>query len=367
MTLRIAQLANFVSPVSGGLKVAVDQIGQGYVRAGHERLLLIPGRRDAVTENEHGVLATIASPRVPNGYRMVTRPLKVHEILRKFKPSSIECSDKSTMLAGARWANRAQIGTMLLSHEQLGDMSTDYLGGHVDLNPLVRRWDHHLAGIFDEIVVTSEYSAGEWRGVREDVRLVPLGVDLRTFQPRAGRPPTSGPIQLCYVGRMSREKYPQLAVAAAVELHERGHDFELHMYGKGDDEERLKKLAGRAPVHFHGYLQGRSDVARAYARSHISLSVCPTETFGLAVLEALACGTPVVTSDRGGAHEVVDESCGESGPPTAEGIADAIERLLPRLGDGLRIAARKRAERFSWDACVTKMLAIHTELADKKS
>lgn len=363
MTLRIAQLANFVSPISGGMKVAVDQIGQGYVRAGHERLLIIPGRRDAVTENEHGILATIASPRVPNGYRMVTRPVKLHEVLRRFKPSSIECSDKSTMLAGARWARRNGIGTMLLSHEQLGDMASDYLGGYADLNPAVRVLNKQLVKLFDQIVVTSEYSATEWHGLRDDLRLVPLGVDLRTFQPKVGHPPKQGPIQLCYVGRMSREKYPQLAVAAAVELQARGYDFELHMYGKGDDEDRLKKLAGTAPVHFHGYLQGRGEVAKAYANSHISLSVCPTETFGLAVLEALACGTPVVTSDRGGAHEMVDESCGEWGSPTASDIADAVERLLPRLGEDLRWAARSRAEQFSWEVCVTKMLAIHAELA----
>jgi len=153
-------------------------------------------------------------------------------------------------------------------------------------------------------------------------------------------------------------------VAAAVELHRRGLPIELHMYGTGADEQELKDQAGGAPVIFHGFVAGRDQVARSYATSDLSLSVCPTETFGLAVLEALACGTPVVTSNRGGAHELVDDSCGEYGPPDAVGIANAVERLVARLGPALRTAARARAEHFSWDNSVHQMLQIHTELAE---
>ncbi|MCA3768150.1 MAG: glycosyl transferase, partial [Cutibacterium sp.] len=48
-TFRIAQLANFVGPVSGGMKVAIDALGKGYVAAGHERILVIPGPKDRIT------------------------------------------------------------------------------------------------------------------------------------------------------------------------------------------------------------------------------------------------------------------------------------------------------------------------------
>ena len=70
-TLRIAQLANFVGPVSGGMKVAIDALGKGYVAAGHERILVIPGPKDRITESESGITVEIAAPRVSAGYRMI--------------------------------------------------------------------------------------------------------------------------------------------------------------------------------------------------------------------------------------------------------------------------------------------------------
>ena len=54
MRLRIAQLANFVGPESGGMKIALEALGQGYVDAGHERILIIPGERDEIVETEEG-------------------------------------------------------------------------------------------------------------------------------------------------------------------------------------------------------------------------------------------------------------------------------------------------------------------------
>ena len=125
----------------------------------------------------------------------------------------------------------------------------------------------------------------------------------------------------------------------------------------------MKQQAGDAAVFFNGFVEGREEVARRFAAADISMSVCPAETFGLASLEALACGTPVVTANRGGAHEIVDVTSGEAGSPDAEGLADATQRLAARLGPELRDAARRRAEQFTWDASVEAMLAIHSELA----
>jgi len=80
-------------------------------------------------------------------------------------------------------------------------------------------------------------------------------------------------------------------------------------------------------VQFTGYVDDRAEIAASYATADISLSVCPAETFGLAVLEAMASGTPVVTADAGGGRELVDSSCAEWGAPDPQSIADAIERM----------------------------------------
>ena len=107
-------------------------------------------------------------------------------------------------------------------------------------------------------------------------------------------------------------------------------------------------------------------MARVFAAADVSLSVCPVETFGLAVLEALACGTPVVTAAIGGARELVDESCGAWGPPDPMDLADAVERLVHQPQLATRQAARARAERYTWAASVDRMLQLHTELAGEK-
>lgn len=371
--LRIAQLANFVGPVSGGMRVAIDHLGAGYVDAGHDRIFVIPGKHDEITETEHGTIVQVRAPKITRDYRMIATHWRALDVLERFNPTSIEVSDKWTLSPAGAWARKRGIGSVLFSHERLDDMLSMWLKRQFGVEALVGALNRRLSKEFDAVVVTSRYAADEFSDTGANLWRVPLGVDLETFHPMGyqtpppepdGRP--SEPIQLCYVGRMSHEKSPQLGVAAAVELHRRGVPIQLNMYGTGPDTDQLREQAGDAPVVFHGFVAGRDEVARRFAHSDISYSVCPAETFGLAVLEALACGTPVVTSNRGGAHELVDPSSGEFGTPDAVGLADATERLIARLGPELRTAARHRAEQFTWQASVDAMLDLHTRLADQK-
>lgn len=365
MTLRIAQLANFVGPVSGGMRVAIDALGKGYVEAGHERILVIPGEKDTTTETENGIIVQVRAPRISRDYRMIAAPWRALDVLDRFKPTSIESSDKWTLSPAGRWARRRGIGSVLFSHERLDDMLSGWLRAQFGVETAVGALNRRLVKEFDALVVTSDYAAEEFNDLDADLWKVPLGVDLDTFNPDKGTPADDGLLKLCYVGRMSHEKNPELALATALELHRRGLPLRMNMYGVGPDLERMRAQAGDAPVTFHGFISGRDEVARCFAANDISLSVCPSETFGLAVLEALACGTPVVTSNRGGAHELVDDSSGDHGTPDPVGLADAVERLTTRLGPGLRTAARARAEQYTWQASVDRMLALHTDLAQR--
>jgi alpha-1,6-mannosyltransferase len=104
--MRIAQLANFVGPTSGGLRRAVDKLGRGYVRAGHDRLLIVPGPSDCVSQTEAGTIVSIASPALSSGYRMVIDVHKVRQVLNRFSPSSVEVSEKWTLPAAGLWARK---------------------------------------------------------------------------------------------------------------------------------------------------------------------------------------------------------------------------------------------------------------------
>ncbi|MCY7396106.1 MAG: glycosyltransferase, partial [Nocardioides sp.] len=329
--MRIAQLANFIGPASGGMKTALAALGQGYADAGVPRLLVVPGPVDAVTSTEAGDVVQLRAPQVGGGYRLIVEPWRVIDVLESFAPTSVELSDKLTLLPVSRWARRNDVRSVLFSHERLDDMVALRTGLDTTSKVSITLLNRILVRSFDSIVVTSGYARHEFQALADAVGCpidqVPLGVDLATFAPRTGAAdPEPGLLKLVHVGRLSREKSPHLAVATAVELHRRGVPLRLDVYGDGPHRGELEELADGAPVTFHGYVDSRADLSRRIAAADVSLSVCPSETFGLAVLEALACGTPVVTADRGGARELVDDTSGAWGAPDAGPLADAVLR-----------------------------------------
>jgi alpha-1,6-mannosyltransferase len=360
--VRIAQLANFVGPDSGGMRTALTALGEGYAAAGAARLLVVPGPVDRVTETAAGDVVEVRAPQVGGGYRLIVEPWRVIDVLERFAPTSVELSDKTTLLPVSRWARRSGVRSVLFSHERMGDMLALRTGLDTTSKVSIALLNRILVRSFDTVVVTSRYARGELQAVADaagcPVRQVPLGVDLDTFRPGgAARPP--GPLRLVHVGRLSREKSPHLAVATAVELHRRGVDLTLDVLGEGPHRAELEALAAGAPVRLHGHVAGRAALAERIAAADVSLSVCPSETFGLAVLEALACGTPVVTADRGGARELVDASSGAWAAPAADALADAVLRVAARPVTERRAAARARAEQFPWPASVARMLEVH--------
>lgn len=364
MKLRIAQLANFVGPTSGGMRTAIEHLGRGYVAAGAERLLVTPGPRDEVIETEHGTVVRLRAPQVGGGYRLIAQPWKVTEVLERFRPTTVEISDKSTLLPVTRWARKNGIGSVLFSHERLDAMVSLRTGRQLGIAAGVGALYRLLGRAYDTIVVTSRYAADEFGEVTTAPLVrIPLGVDLDTFHPARAKPADDGLFKLVHAGRLSREKSPHLAVATAVELHRRGVPLRLDVYGTGPHLDELLAIAGDAPVKFHGYIGDRTVLAAHLARADIALSVCPGETFGLAVLEALAAGTPVVTADTGGARELVDSDCGRWAPASPGPLADAVLDLAAQPAQARRAAARARAEQYDWHSCVTRMLDLHTDLA----
>jgi alpha-1,6-mannosyltransferase len=73
--MRIVRLANFVAPRSGGLQTSLRELGAGYLAAGHEPVLIIPGPRDDDRQTAQGRVITLRAPRVPftGGYRVLWR------------------------------------------------------------------------------------------------------------------------------------------------------------------------------------------------------------------------------------------------------------------------------------------------------
>jgi alpha-1,6-mannosyltransferase len=404
--VRIVQLANLYSPVSGGLRTAVDALGRGYAAAGHERVLVVPGRAFSWRDDATGTVVTVPGPSIAPGYRLVLDPRPVLRVLGRLRPDVIEVSDKATLTVAARWARRRGVRSVLLSHERLDAILAPRVPAWVPLEPAVDSWNRRLVRAFDAIVVTSRFAAAEFEriGAGPPDR-VPLGVDLATFRPvREGRaweerawderaweeharderargeharderaraergwgggapaPGAARPVRLVHLSRLSAEKRPGLALDTMRALRRWNVPVRLDVVGEGPLRPRLERLAARErlPVAFHGHVATRGGVARLLGGADVALATCPVESFGLAVLEALACGTPVVAVDRGAAGELLGPGAGVSVPSTGEGLAAGVTDVVSWPAPWRRAAARSRAERYPWTATVAAMLAVH--------
>ena len=107
------------------------------------------------------------------------------------------------------------------------------------------------------------------------------------------------------ISRLDAEKRVDVLLDA-LERHPDLREFEFHVYGSGWDAEALRQRAGSAnlPVKFAGF---STQIASELAASDLLLHLCPTEPFGLAILEAMAARVPVLAPDAGGAGSLVTD------------------------------------------------------------
>src|SRR5438105_12958082 len=117
--MRIVRLANFVAPRSGGLRTALRELGAGYLAAGHEPVLIIPGDRDSDEQLSQGRVITLRGPRVPGtgAYRVLLNKRRVANLLDKLKPDALEVSDRVTLRWTGEWARRRSVPAVKVSHE----------------------------------------------------------------------------------------------------------------------------------------------------------------------------------------------------------------------------------------------------------
>lgn len=114
-------------------------------------------------------------------------------------------------------------------------------------------------------------------------------------------------------------------------------------------------------------MAGRDALADLLASVDALVAPGPVETFGLAALEAMAAGTPVVVAAGGALPELLAPGAGLSAPPSGAALAGALDQVLAWDPAARRAAARARAERFPWSATVRAMLGVHGLAASEPS
>jgi alpha-1,6-mannosyltransferase len=366
--VRVVQVANFYGPRSGGLRTAVDRLGAEYCAHGHEVFLLVPGRRAEHTRLRSGVARiTLPAPLIPftGGYRAVP-PGPVKALLRELEPDALEVSDRLTLRSLGHWGRQHGVTTVMISHERL-----DRLVGQILPARLARRFadlaNGRTAADYDTVVCTTAFAREEFDRIgATNVVTVPLGVDLQTFHPRRHsalvRRRWAAPEQLLLVhcGRLSVEKRVDRSIDALGTLCHAGVDARLVVVGEGPLRARLERQAARLPVDFTGFVDDRTTVAGLLASADVTLAPGPHETFGLAALESLACGTPAVVSRTSALTEIVTADSGASADNDPAAIAHAVGAVVSRPEHRRRTSARRRAEDFTWRRAGTGMLASFT-------
>jgi glycosyltransferase involved in cell wall biosynthesis len=221
-------------------------------------------------------------------------------------------------------------------------------------------------GRADLVFADSRYTADELSraGVAGDERIavVPLGVDHELFRPVAPSAAVAGRYRLdaaeryvVYVGSEDPRKNLRALVSAIARLAPRHPNLRLLKVGPAHHEgERaaLMRLAHDLGIGEHVRFLGHvpnADLPELYSASAACVMPSLYEGFGLPVLEAMACGAPVVCSSRTSLPEVAGDAA-LIVEPTAEGIVDGLERVLAsdELAGTLRERGLARAATFTW-------------------
>jgi 1,2-diacylglycerol 3-alpha-glucosyltransferase len=212
------------------------------------------------------------------------------------------------------------------------------------------------------------------RGVRTPIAVVPTGVDLERFRPgdreaaRRSLGVGQGEPLVLYVGRLDREKSVDRVLGAFERVASTIPAARLVLVGQGTEAERLRRTAASLPVaeriRFLG-LRPHDSLAECYQAADVFLFASETETQGLVLAEAAACGLPAVAVDASGCDEVVrdgDTGILTKGDPAA--LAEAVIGLLldPERRRAMARRAREVAEHlFDVKLQIDRTMAVYAD------
>ncbi len=392
-------LTNAWHAKSGGIATYYRALLEAAEQDGRRMVLVVPGEHDTCQRNKHTRIYTVAAPltRMNSGYRVIypNRWPGVHhrvaEIVRQEQPDLIEVCDKYCLhyLAGAI---RRGLFPGLEKRPVLVGMSCERMDDNLGVYLTKSRWGRAFArwymkwiyfAFFDHHVTVSHHTAEELRlasrgHVRErGIWIRPNGVDLTRFsaahrhpaqhtrlaQAAGGNPETR---LVLYAGRLAPEKnLPLLLDAFERVLQDFGHDYRLLIAGDGLERAALEQAAeARFPgyAHFLGHVGGREELARLYANADVFVHTNPAEPFGIAPLEAMASGTPLVAPDRGGITSFAHAGNAWLAPPEPEAFAAAIRGALQGPDREQRIAqALATAAALDWPVVARQYLDLYQQ------
>ena len=320
--MRLLMVTDAWHPQVNGVVRTLDTVVSQLTRGGDTVEVIGPDR-----------FRTFPLPSYPE-IRLVLRPRRqLARMVDDFRPDAVHIATEGPLGWAMRTICRNRAWPFTTSfHTRF----PEYLQARTGLPPglawaVMRRFHAAGSGVF---AATASLQAGLSRRGFSNVRPWTRGVALDKFQPgpRTAWEGLPRPVSL-YVGRVAVEKN----IEAFLKLDLPGSKVVV-----GDGPQRTQLQRRYPQVHFTGWRQGEA-LAQAYAGADVFVFPSVTDTFGLVLLEAMACGTPVAAFPVTGPLDVV-------APGTGVLSHDLRLAVLAAL-DCDRLACRRHAESFSWQTC----------------
>mgnify|MGYP000858239400 FL=1 len=361
---RLVDTTMLYAPRSGGVKryILSKKAWIEANRPGVSHSLIVPGARHKARADG---IVQLRATKLPfgDGYRWPSSVKRWSAWVAAMKPSIIEAGDPYTPGQGALEAGQ-RVGCPVVGfcHSDPAGLAALHFGEWAK-KPVEKRWAK-LFSQFDRVVSPSRFIARrlEEAGVNNIV-IRPLGVEIDTFRPeRRDRQWLLKQLGLgedarllCFAGRPAKEKNVDVLIEAVQKL---GAPYHLVLVGAGagmPEEDRVISMP---------YESDPKAVAKIIASCDAFVHANDKEPFGLIVLEAMACGRPVVGVNAGGVAETVDESVGQlAASADADDYAQAVEALFARDIEAIGRAAREKAvSQFAWNRVFEDLCMVYGEL-----
>ena len=367
MRRRIAIVTQSYHPTVGGVTEHVDATSRVLRSRGHDVTVVTSGPRPS--GSEPGVIrvgrnVTVqyngAENHMTMGLSLVPQLSSALE-LGRYDLVHVHCPIAPVLpLLAIRLARAPLVGTF---HSVSSDLPYQLFGSW--LTPFYRRLSRALA-------VSEAARAYIGRHFEGPVDIVPNGVDLARFRPgiAPALPPEDGVPTILYVGRFDpRKGLPELIEACSI-LARDSVPFRLVLVGDGVLRPGLERMVRRGPlrgrVRFEGRV-GHDRLPAYYASADVFCSPARGgESFGIVLLEAMACGVPVVATDLSGYRTVVTpDRDGEIVPARdAKGLAIGLERVLrdPARRARFRAHGLEKARNHDWESIVDRLEEVYDSI-----
>ena len=285
---------------------------------------------------------TMPCPTYPDISLSLMPRRRLVRIIEAFKPDALHIATEGPLgLAARGWARRNGLAFTTAFHTRFAEYIQARTG--FPLGPIYG-WMRNFHGAGKGTLVATQSLRDELtsRGF-QNIRPWTRGVDLDLFRPYERTEFTDLPKPVfVYIGRVAVEKN----IGAFLDLNLPGSKV---VVGGGPQLEQLKRTY--PAVTFTGPRYGEA-LARSYASADVFVFPSLTDTFGLVLLESLACGTPVAAFPVTGPKDVLSNAAGKIGYVSDDLKVAAMEALTAD-----RTACRAHAERYSWRACAEIFLS----------